>query len=354
MTLRTDHPPADPAAHSPGRTDHLQTALHSGAGPGSVVINALSLPVDAHAFGAEGAAPGPVRLEVIPPPGPDGVLPAADGRVQRVRDVAQLAAALNAQAHAARIDRDHRSEPSSKTFAGTTEAEGWLSHYTLNARGGISADAELDAELVKALRAKRYRYLSPALLLDAADDVVGLSSVAFVNNPNLSIQAPRVNSGTSMNENELKAQKADLDARETKIAEREAAATKLLENAAEQAVDAAIAANTILPAQKDYHLGAIKTHAGGIEKGIEAFNAFAGSGTGSDTQNASKVLTQRVAPRGQPPTGSAQAPAYPVPNGWAPPSEDRLALHAKIAEYAQKRGIPYAQAITEFGANHGI
>ena len=350
MTPRTDHSPADPAAHSPGDSDRLRTALHSGDGPGSVVINTLSLPVDVHALGAEGDAPKPVRIEVIPPPGAGGVLPAADGRVQRVRDPAALAAALNAQAHAARIDRDHRSEPSAQTFAGTTEAEGWLSNFSLNHRGGISADADLDDALVKVLRAKRYRYISPALLLDA-DDVVGLSSIGFVNNPNLAIESPRINSGVDMNADELKTLKNDLDARETKLAEREAAATKLLENAAERAVDAAIGAHTILPAQKDYHLTAIKTHTGGIDQGIAAFNAFVSAGADSAAQDVSKVLTQRIAPRGQPPTGRGdQAPAFTPPSGWAPPSDERTALHARIAAHATERGISYRQAIVELGA----
>ena len=339
-----------PIAHS----SRLAISLQSGDDPGSVVTNALALPIDANALGADGDAPRSIRLEVIPPPDANGYLPSRDGRPQRVRDAAKLVATLNGQTIGARVDRDHRSEPRSKTFAGTTEAEGWVSNYRLNARGGVDADAELDPELITRLRMKKYRYVSPALLLNAANDVVGLSSVAVVNNPNLPLPAPAVNStGSPMDKDELKAKQSELDERESKIQAREAAAKTLLENAAEQAVDQAIVAGTILPAQKDYHLSAIKAHGAGIEKGIEAFNAFTGTGAGN-TGVATTVLTRRVGPTGKPPSGRDQAPAFPVPNGWQPPGDERIELHSQIAAYAQKRGIPYVQAVTEFGANNGI
>ena len=143
MTPRTDHSPADPAVHSPGATDRAQVSLNSGDGSGLVVTNAFTLPVSLHGLGAAGAAPAPFTIEVVPPPGANGVLPARGGPVQRVRDPAALVVALNAQAVKARIDFDHRSEPQSKTFSGSTAAEGWLGDYRLNSRGGIDADAEL-------------------------------------------------------------------------------------------------------------------------------------------------------------------------------------------------------------------
>ena len=113
-----------------------------------------------------------------------------------------------------------------------------------------------------------------------------------------------------------------------------------------QVVNQAIAANRILPAQKDYHLSAIKTHAGGIEQGIEAFNGFA---DGDKTKDATAVLEQRIAPSGAPRTRPG-SPTYPTPNGWEPPGDERLELHAKIADHARKRGISYRDAVVEFGA----
>ena len=96
-----------------------------------------------------------------------------DGRRQVVRDAATLAAQINTQALTLRVDRDHRSEPASKTFSGETAADGWLSNLRLNARGGIDAGFDIGEEAGAALRAKKYRYLSPPLLLDGAGAVRG-------------------------------------------------------------------------------------------------------------------------------------------------------------------------------------
>ena len=322
-------------------------SFHAGDSTGAVVLNAHVLPIDANAFGAEGDPPKVVTLEVIPPPGADGVLPAADGRRQRVTDAAQLAGALNAQMVNARVDFDHQSEPKSPTFAGTTEAEGWLAQYRPNARGGIDADVDLGPEALKRVRAKRYRYISPALLLNRADEVVGLSSIALVNNPNLPLSAPIINSGASpMDENELKTKETDLAERERKLTERESAAQTAALNAATQAVDGAIAANKIPPAHKEFFLDAIKGNPGGVWKGIESFNA-----TIAERPSAVlKDLTRRTGPTGQPPGGTDTGGAYPTPHGLHAPSEERLALHAKISEHAARRGISYRDAIIEFGA----
>ena len=306
-------------------------------------------------FGADGEPAKPVALEVIPAPGANGLLPSRNGRRQRIADAQQLAARLNSQATRARVDFDHRSEPQSPLFAGTTEAEGWLSNYRENHRGGIDADVELGPSALERVRAKRYRYISPALLLSANDDVVGLSSIALVNNPNLPLDAPRLNA-----EDDVKTQKqldAEATERDRTLNEREARLEKRALNAAERDVDAAIAAGRIPPAQKDFFLGAIKTHADGIEAGAEAFNAVFGAvnaGDGAATA-APTVLTQRIGPTGQPPAAATQMnAAYRTPAGWNPPHDERLELHAKIADHASKRGIPYRQAAIEFGAIHGV
>ena len=336
-------------------THGLASCLNSGDGPGSVVINAFSLPIDLNAFGAEGAPAKPVALEVIPPPGATGLLPSRNGRRQRVADAAKLATVLNAQPLAARVDFDHRSEPASPTFSGTTAAEGWLSQYRLNARGGIDADIALGPGALESVRAQRYRYVSPAVLLNATGDVIALSSIALVNNPNLPLEAPTLNSEATMDEKELQAKQAKLDEREAAVKSREDDADKAALNAAAQAVDTAIEAARVLPAQKDYHLGAIKAHAEGIWKGIEVFNAFAGSDDAEATRNTTETLTHRIGPRGTPPSGASALDAeFTVPSGWQPPSDERIALHAKIAEYATKRGIPYRQALVEFSAINSV
>lgn len=352
MTPRTHTTHRDTPGHPRAPYETPITSLHAGQGP-DTVINAALLPLDLNAFGAEGAPPAPVALEVIPPPGPGGVLPVKDGRRQRVTDAGALVAALNAQASAARVDFDHRSEPGSPTWERSTEAEGWLSNYRLNHRGGIDADVELGARALERVRAKRYRYVSPALLIDADDVVVGLSSLALVNNPNMPLAAPSIHSESDMSgDTDPKALQARIEDLEKQLDTSRTATVTLLANAAAQAVERAVTAGRITPAQKDYHLDSIKSHKDGIEAGIAAFNAFSGSGTDAAPGSIDTgTLARRVGPTGTPPgAGGGTTPAFPVPHGWSPPSEERLALHARISEHARARGISYRDAVVELGA----
>ena len=136
----------------------------------SVVLHALVLPIAENAAGAAGAV---IPVQIIPPPGPGGVLPARDGRRQRVPDIAALVARLNRQSVAARVDTDHHSEPTSPRFKGTTAADGWLSNYRVDSAGGITADMEPNPGLREKIREKRYRYASPALFLREDGEVLG-------------------------------------------------------------------------------------------------------------------------------------------------------------------------------------
>ena len=356
MQPRTPITRSDLSSHTPASTTPTIPSRNAGEGPGSVVINACTLPIDFNAFGADGDAK-PVTLEVIPPPGADGVLPARDRRRQRVADAGALAAALNAQPVLARVDFDHASEPTSPTYAHSSVAQGWLVRYRLNHRGGIDADMELGADALDSIRAKKYRYISPALHLDRNDTVVGMSSLALVNNPNFRLTAPSIHSESDMpDDTDPKALQAKIDALEKQLDESRRATNAVLNNAAAQAVDQAVTAGRILPAQKDYHLGAIQSHADGIEAGIAAFNAFAGAGTDAPGSAPTGALTQRIGPTGRPPSESdapAGAGEFPVPNGWTPPSKERLDLHARIATHARQRGISYREAVIELGAAGG-
>ena len=345
---------SEQTSQTPAYPTQTIVSLNAGDGPGSVVINALVQPIALHALGAAGNAPGPLTIEVMPAPGAGGLLPSRCARRQRVADGPRLVEALNAQALRARVDFDHKSEPTSPTFAGDTSAEGWLSDYRLNSRGGIDADAELGTAALQSLRDKKYRYVSPALMLNHAGDVVGLSSIALVNNPNLPLEAPALNTETDdVKTKEQLAAEAALAERMQKLAERESAFEKRALNAAESNVDAAIEAGRILPAQRDFYLGAIKTHADGIEAGTAAFNAVLA--TPEDKKTPTSVLAQRIGPTGQPPADATRMnAAYQTPAGWSPPGEERLDLHAKIADYATKRGIPYRQAALEFGVINGV
>lgn len=271
--------------------------LNAGPAGTRVVIHALGLPVAAHAL--QGRT---VTVEVVPPPGPGGLLPSRDGRRQRVPDVRALVDRLNHQDVRARVDRDHQSEPTSKTYIGTTAAGGWLSSYRANARGGIDADMALSDEFRELLRQKRYRYVSPGYLIAADDTVIGLSSLALVNNPNLPLDAPA-----------LHAEQAHA--------------------AAEQAVDAAIRNGWIAPRARDYHIGAIARHAGGVAQGIEAFTAFLNAEFGAQVNRHAAALT--------------------VPHGYMARGR-RLALHAEIAHTARTEDISYRDALVRRPGTVGV
>ena len=350
-----------PAALSPAR---ILTALASAAlsvaprivlnagAAGAVVTHAYALPLSFNAEDAEAT----ISAEVIPPPRADANLPSLDGRRQLVKDSHALARILNAQPLGVRIDTDHKSEPGAKTFAGSTAAEGWLERFRVNARGGIDADVQAGTKAVERIRSKEYRYFSPALHLDLSNNVVGLSSVALVNNPNFTdLAAPTLhNQDPNMSGNSNDGSGSlTLEQREQAVKTAEAGAKKLLLNAAGQAIDQAIVAGKVLPAQRDYHLSAIEAAPGGIEKGIESFNAMFG-GKDDGSASATSVLAQRVGPRGAPPSPSAAAGAYATPLGWSPPGAERLELHAKIAEHAKARGIAYRDAAIEFGTINGV
>lgn len=125
-----------------------------------------------------------LTMEVLPPPNAEGIIRGDDGRRYRVRDMAALARAINAQEPAPRLDIDHQSEQSSRTFRGSTAAYGWLSKFRVSARGGLEADATLSNHAAHLIRSDGYRYLSPALHTTTDMEITGLSSVALVNNPN--------------------------------------------------------------------------------------------------------------------------------------------------------------------------
>ena len=291
-----------------------------------------------------------IRVVVIPAPDEDGIVPTRDGRVHRVTDPRLLAASLNAQEVDARIDFDHQSEPTSPTFNGSTAAEGgWVRDYKATAAGAIEAELALSAEAATKLRARKYRYLSPGLRLEpGTGEVLAVSSVALVNNPNMPLEAPAVNSNAgTMKTTTTGTQTAeDLQAREDAVKAREEAVRKQELSAAEAAVDRAVEDKRLLPAQKDFALAAIKSHADGITAGVEAFEkAYSAEAADVDLD----ALERRTAPRGAPRKGAAAATAFEAPKGYAV-TDDSVQLHGQVAEHARKRGISYRDAVLELGA----
>ena len=300
-------------------------------------LAAISLSLQAMSADELGGSVEIVRT-VIPPPGESGELPTRDGRVMRVSDPAALAAAINAQDPAARIDFDHQSERLSPTFRGTTAAEGWVKDVRATADGAIEAVLELSSWALRSIEQGRYRYLSPALLMHAETrEVGGMSSLALVNDPNMSLQANNAETGAGA---------PSVDEREQKVAAREAAAEKLMMNAAERAVDSAIAGKRLAPAQKEFVLNSIRTHGDGIEKGIEAFEKAFPAGEATPALN---QLDRRVGPIGAPGGGAAPAVKFRGPLG-VDVSDEGLTLHAQVAAHARERGISYRASVMELGA----
>lgn len=300
------------------------------------------------------------NAEVIPPPNADGVIEGQDGRRFRIKDATALAAQINAQPVAARIDFDHRSERISPTFNGSTAAEGWVKNARVNARGGIDADLELSSWAVMSLRGGSYRYLSPALRHTSDMEIVGLSSVGMVNDPNFSLEAPTIHSRSDpMTDRPEGVDDATWQKALDALAERERAADARALNAAARVVDQAVADGKIPAAAKDAHLESIKAHKDGIDAGLNAFEKVvaaspvdAGGDGGGLSNDALEALQARVAPSGAPNAnaGGGQAPAFPTPAGMLPPSQERLTLHHRIADYAQKNGVSYRDAVVHFGA----
>ena len=318
-----------------------------------VVLHALHAPLPELPAAVEGEEAVVVRAEVLPPATAEGLLPTSDGRQHRLSDPAALAAALNAQAIDVRVDFDHQSEPLSPTFHDSTAAEGWARSFRANARGGIDAQVTLHAEAARRLRGGAYRYLSPALTLSPQTrEVAGLSSIALTNSPNLPLSAPEVhtNMDPTTHATPTPDTAAQLAAREAQLTQREQAAETLLLHAATRAVEQAVAAGQILPAHRDFHLTTIQSHKDGIEAGLTAFHAFVGASADADGVDlhalGARTLQSRVGPRGTPRSAPA-VPAVPVPAGYQP-AEDQLALHAKIADHAKARGIPFRDAALEF------
>ena len=255
----------------------------------SVALHVTAFAIDENAAGASAST---VPVEVVPPPGPGGVLPTRDGRRQRVPDVRALADRLNRQETAVRVDTDHRSEPTSRTFSGETAAGGWLSNFRVNAGGGLSADMELGDELRDKVRRKSFKYISPAYLFSEGGIVSGISSIALVNNPNLPLDAPTLHS---------------------------------MQQDAAAVVDAAVLNGRVAPAMRDYFLNTITRHRDGIPAGLRLFEGYL------NTQSEAEI--------------DANAAGLKVPHGYYVRSGERLALHAKIEQISRSERIPYREAL---------
>ncbi|HXG29324.1 MAG TPA: phage protease [Nevskiales bacterium] len=130
---------------------------------------------------AQGAVP--TFVQVIPPPGADGIVRGADGRSWRMPDPAKVAANFDKPIP---IDINHAQELVAPK-GGDAPATGWIEELIAQ-NGGVWAKVrwtEKGAELVKSLA---YRYLSPVFTyLKGTGEIVRITSAALVNQPNFNL-----------------------------------------------------------------------------------------------------------------------------------------------------------------------
>ena len=250
-----------------------------------------------------------IRSTVIPPPGPGGVLPASGGRRQRVGDPVALAARINGQSVGVRIDFDHQTEAVSPTFSGSTAAVGWVSDFRAMPSGSIAALLKLSDEAAATVRQGKYRYLSPALLLSGSRsspaEVIGMSSLALVNSPNLQLPIGSLHGAEGPNV-------ADLRRREDALEERE-------RNYAHAIIDDAIKDGRLQKGARLWAWASIRDHDHGMGAGIAAFEAAF------------------MAPP------ATQLQHFRLPEGYVV-TRQGAALHARVLQVAQSLGVSYRDA----------
>ena len=255
-----------------------------------------------------------------------------DGRHLRVNDMSALARAIAAQAVRPRVDRDHQTEPSSRNYANSTRAIAWGMNPRVNERGGLDMDlnAVQGGGVVEDIASGAYGYISPGLSRDPAGDLVmGLSSIALTNRPNLDLPIaarPSLNDDGGEDADELRRQREEIAA---------------------EAVDAAIEACDITPAERDYHLSSIRS-SDSLRSGLQAFRDHLAARRKAGAVP-SESLQQRTSPRGAPPPRTPPAAFTGMP-GAEIIDESRVSLHESIVNYAAKRQISYREAAVELGA----
>jgi phage I-like protein len=147
------------------------------------------------ALNAEGAAPDWIMLI---PAGAGGVLSTVDGRGPfRVADAAKLAIhSMAAAGGQILIDENHATDLAAPKGE-PAPARGWIKELQARA-DGIWGRVEWSAAGAALMADRAYRFISPALLCDRADNVLALLRASLVNSPNLRGMAALHQQETSM------------------------------------------------------------------------------------------------------------------------------------------------------------
>lgn len=307
------------------------------------------MPLAAPAGAGKGMVPEWVHLL------PSGAFQGRDGRAFVVEQPGQVIAASMRQAPGGNLplDYDHAIDRAAKS-AGEAPAAGWI--VALEARAdGIWGQVEWTPRARERIAAREYRFISPVLLHGPDRKVLAVLRAALTNNPNLSQLTALNSAGAPMDLEallttlrELLALPADADANAVVSAVRELATAQntpdparfvpigmfqravsdankarlgLSQNAAEQAVEAAIRDRRLMPWMREWGVSLCMANA-------SAFDGF----------------VQGVGPSINGFLGSLAAPAVPGRAWNAPP---RTPAH--VDEVAKNLGLS-ADDIAKYGA----
>ena len=168
----------------------LRTALCAADGGTPACARVLELPADP-----------PEWVDLLPA----GSVVARDGRRWTVADAEAVAAASRARAGATdlAIDYEHQSHQSD----GEAPAAAWIKEIKVE-DGMIRGRVDWTGHAAARIRAREYRYLSPTFLFDAATGAVrAVTGAGLTNNPALDLPALATDQGgeAPMNEEQLKA-----------------------------------------------------------------------------------------------------------------------------------------------------
>ncbi|RUQ13261.1 phage protease [Aeromonas dhakensis] len=202
----------------------------------------------------------------IMPSGPE--IKGLDGRKWSMKDPAKLIDMFKNMGLPLVIDYEHGQELKAPEGE-EAPAAGWIEDLELR-DGELWARVSWTERAAKAINSREYRFLSPAFAYDASMQILGLSSVALTNKPNLVMTAlnSREQGGKGWDEVSV-ALGVQVKTPGDVMAALNRREDVALNRQVEAAVDQAIADARFCPAQRDFLIATCRA------QGPEAFKAFA-------------------------------------------------------------------------------
>lgn len=202
----------------------------------------------------------------IMPSGPE--IKGLDGRKWSMKDPAKLIDMFKNMGLPLVIDYEHGQELKAPEGE-EAPAAGWIEDLELR-DGELWAKVSWTERAAKAINSREYRFLSPAFAYDASMQILGLSSVALTNKPNLVMTAlnSREQGGKGWDEVSV-ALGVQVKTPGDVMAALNRREDVALNRQVEAVVDQAIADARFCPAQRDFLIATCRA------QGPEAFKAFA-------------------------------------------------------------------------------